>query len=348
LVTLGDLAGHLGLEVGAGDPTLVLRAVAPLGDAGPSDLAFLSDKKYLADLAATRAGCVILRAEWADASPVAALCSEDPYLDYARASRLFEAADLPALGVHATAVVDPSVAVPATARIGAHVSVGEGAVLGEHVAIEPGCRVGARVRLGDGVWLAPNVVLYHDVVLGHRCRVHAATVIGSDGFGFARRQDGWERISQLGTVRIGDDVDIGASVTIDRGAVGDTVIASGVIIDNQVHIAHNCSIGARTAIAGCVGMAGSVKIGSDCTFAGQVGVSGHLEICDNAHLTGQARVTRSLTEPGAYASGTPLEPQRQWARNAVRYTQLAELHRRVADLEARLDDRAQGKGDATR
>jgi UDP-3-O-[3-hydroxymyristoyl] glucosamine N-acyltransferase len=233
-------------------------------------------------------------------------------------------------------VIAPDVQVPASARIGAFVTIDAGARLGEGVTIGPGCALGARVSLGAGCNLMAQVTLYHDVVLGERCRVHAGTVIGADGFGFARGAGGWVRISQLGRVVIGDDVDIGASVTIDRGALEDTVIENGVIIDDQVHIGHNCRIGARSAIAGCVGIAGSTIVGADCTMAGQVGVSGHLEICDNVHLTGQARVTRSVAEPGSYSSGTPLEPTRQWARNAVRFTQLESLQRRVAALEAAL------------
>jgi UDP-3-O-[3-hydroxymyristoyl] glucosamine N-acyltransferase len=179
--------------------------------------------------------------------------------------------------------------------------------------------------------------LYHGVVLGEDCVVHANSIIGADGFGFARRADGWEKISQLGGVRIGDRVDIGAGVTIDRGALDDTVIADDVIIDDQVHIGHNCAIGRRTAIAGCVGMAGSTMVGEDCTFAGQVGVSGHLKICDNAHFSGQAKVARKVDEPGSYSSGTPLEATRQWRKNAVRFSQLDAMQRRLVKLEARLD-----------
>jgi UDP-3-O-[3-hydroxymyristoyl] glucosamine N-acyltransferase len=337
LVRLGDLARSLGLDLVGGDPDVVLSGVSSLTQAGSSDLAFIADKKYLAELASTGAGCVILREEWAVDSPVAVLCAPDPYLAYARASRLFEAGATYPPGVHPTAVIHPEVEVPASASIGPHVSIEEGAILGDGVTIAAGCRIGPRVRLGAQVWLGPNVVIYHEVVLGERVRVHANTVLGADGFGFARHAGGWERISQLGTVIIGDDVDIGASSTIDRGAVGDTVVEEGVIIDDQVHIAHNCRIGARTAIAGCVGIAGSVIVGENCTFAGQVGVSGHLEICDNAHFAGQARLTSSVTEAGAYCSGTPLEPMRQWGRNAVRFTQLNELHKRVAELEARLE-----------
>ncbi|MEM9757971.1 MAG: UDP-3-O-(3-hydroxymyristoyl)glucosamine N-acyltransferase [Pseudomonadota bacterium] len=331
-MTLAELEELLGGRLLRGDPAALVTGVAPLQRASSSELAFVAEKKYVPALRDARAACVLLREAWADECPVPVLCVDDPYLAYARASRIFE--DAPgAPGVHPTAVVDPSVHVPATVQIGAHAVIEATVELGDSVVIGPGCFVGARVSIGAGTRLMPNVTLYHDVTLGERCRVHSSTVIGADGFGFARRPDGWERIAQLGRVLIGDDVDIGASVTIDRGALDDTVIASDVIIDDQVHVAHNCRIGSRTALAGCVGIAGSVAVGEDCTLAGQVGVSGHLEICDNAHIAGQARVTRSVVDPGAYSSGTPLEPTRQWARNAVRFTQLEALQRRVVELE---------------
>ncbi|MEO1079656.1 MAG: UDP-3-O-(3-hydroxymyristoyl)glucosamine N-acyltransferase [Pseudomonadota bacterium] len=335
MVTLAELEELLGGRLLRGDPAARVTGVAPLQRASSSELAFVAEKKYVPGLRDARAGCVLLREAWAEECPVPVLCVDDPYLAYARASRLFEdAPDAP--GVHPTAVVDPSVRVPATVRIGAHAVIEANVELGDSVVVGPGCFVGARVSLGAGTRLMPNVTLYHDVTLGERCRVHSSTVIGADGFGFARRPNGWERIAQLGRVLIGDDVDIGASVTIDRGALDDTVIASDVIIDDQVHVAHNCRIGARTALAGCVGIAGSVTVGEDCTLAGQVGVSGHLEICDNVHIAGQARVTRAVVNPGAYSSGTPLEPTRQWARNAVRFTQLEALQRRVVELEEAL------------
>lgn len=345
MITLGELALHLGLEPGAADPSIALENIASLERAGPASLAFMAERRYLGALVGTTAGCVILRREWAGDSPVPVLCADDPYLAYARASRLFEAAAPVRPGVHPSACVDPSAELAATASIGPFVDIGPGAVIGDGVVVGPGCAIGARVQIGANSWLAAQVVLYHGVRLGARCRVHSGTVIGADGFGFARGPDGWERISQLGGVAIGDDVDIGAGVTIDRGALDDTVIESGVIIDDQVHIAHNCRIGRRTAIAGCVGIAGSTSIGADCTFAGQVGVSGHLKICDNTHFTGQARVTRSIDTPGSYSSGTPLEPARQWARNAVRFSQLDALQRRVAELEARLGAACADPGD---
>lgn len=338
MVTLGDVAALLGVSLdNAADPGLSLDGIAPLHRAGPSQLAFITDRKYLPELAAARAAAVLLREEWVKECPVPALCVADPYLAYARVSRLFEVPAATPAGVHPQAVVDPSADVAPSASIGPHVYVAAGAVIGDGVVIGSGSHVGERARIGARCWLAPRVVIYHDVILGERCRVHSATVIGADGFGFAHRGDGWERISQLGAVRIGHDVDIGAGVTIDRGALDDTLIDDHVIIDDQVHIAHNVSIGARTAIAGCVGIAGSTSIGADCTMAGQVGVSGHLQICDNVHLKGQARVTRSIDEPGSYSSGTPLDGTRAWGRNAVRFTQLEAMHRRILALENALE-----------
>lgn len=337
MITLGELAAYLALPIGEAEPSLPLHGVAPLGEAGPGELAFVADKRYLSALADTRAGCVLLKAQWHEQSPVPALCTEDPYLSYARASALFSTVPEAAPGVHPSAMVHEAATIGAGVSIGPGASVDAGASVGDDTVLCAGVRVGAGASIGAGSLLYPNVVLYHAVSLGARCIVHGNTTIGSDGFGYARGPQGWEKIHQLGAVRIGDDVEIGANVAIDRGALGDTVIENGVIIDNQVHIAHNCHIGERTAIAGCVGFAGSTTIGKDCTFAGQVGVSGHLRICDNVHFDGQARVTRSIDEPGTYTSGTPLDTKRNWGRNAVRFSQLDAMAKRVKRLQDRLD-----------
>lgn len=336
MVTLDVLATRLGCELEGADGTIELDGIAPLARAGSRDLAFVSEARYLPDLGSCKAACVILKEEWRGGCPVPNLCVDDPYLAYAQISRLFDSLPAPAQGVHPKAFVHESATVPATASIGPGACVEAGVVLGENVIVGPGAQVGFGTRLGANCRLWPGVVLYHGVTLGDDCVVHANSVIGADGFGFARRSDGWEKISQLGGVRIGNRVDIGAGVTIDRGALDDTLISDDVIIDDQVHIAHNCVIGRRTAIAGCVGMAGSSIIGEDCTFAGQVGVSGHLKICDNAHFTGQAKVARKVDEPGNYSSGTPLEATRQWRKNAVRFGQLDAMQRRVVKLEAQL------------
>lgn len=348
MVTLGELASHLTLGIGDLDPSLVLDGIAPLESAGSSDLAFVAEKRYLGALAETRAGCVLLKPEWQGSCPVPSLVTADPYLSYARASALFNGEDSPAVGVHPSAVVDDDAELGTGVSVGPLAHIGAGAVIGDRAVIGPGVVVGAGAVVGAGSRLYPNVVLYHGVTLGKDCIVHSGTVIGSDGFGFARGPDGWEKIHQIGSVSIGDNVEIGAGATIDRGALGDTCIESGVIMDNQVHIAHNCRIGARTALAGCVGIAGSTTIGSDCTFAGQVGVSGHLRICDNVHFNGQARVISSISNPGNYASGTPLEEVRQWRRNAVRFSQLDDMARRLKALENRLTVLDERGGDTER
>jgi len=336
MVTLGALATQLGCDLAGADANIQLSSIAPLARAGSKDLAFVSEARYLRDLADSEAACVILKAEWQSQCPVPSLCVEDPYLAYAQISGLFDTLPAPLAGIHPGAYVHDSATVPASASIGPGACVEAEAVLGENVIVGPGAHVGFGTRLGTNCRLWPGVVLYHGVVLGDDCVVHANSVIGADGFGFARHSDGWEKISQLGGVRIGNRVDIGAGVTIDRGALDDTLISDDVIIDDQVHIAHNCVIGRRTAIAGCVGMAGSSIIGEDCTFAGQVGVSGHLKICDNAHFTGQAKVARKVDEPGNYSSGTPLEATRQWRKNAVRFSQLDAMQRRLVKLESQL------------
>lgn len=336
MATLGSIAEHLGLELGAVDAGIEITGIAPIERAGPRDLSFVSDKRYLGALAEASAGCVILRDEWLAKCPVPALVSDAPYFAYASVSALFDAQPAPTAGIHPTAVVDESARVPDSCTVGPLACIDADAVLGERVVIGANAFVGRGSCLGDGTRLEAGVVVYHGVTIGRDCSIHACSVIGSDGFGFARHAAGWQKIYQLGGVRIGNKVDIGAGCTIDRGALDDTVISDNVIIDNQVHLAHNCTIGERTAIAGCVGMAGSSIVGADCTFAGQVGVSGHVEICDNAHFTGQARVARSVDEPGTYSSGTPLDHQRKWARNAVRFTQLDALQKRVAELESAL------------
>ena len=337
MITLGEVADHLELICDEGQRAVALDSIRPLNLAGGRDLAFVAEKKYLCELQATNAACVLLKPEWVSECPVPAIATEDPYLAYAKASSLFSKEPQALAGVHETAVVHESAEIPASASVGPFACIEAGVVLGEGVVIRTGCHVGQEAHIGAGTVLHPRVVLYHGVVIGQDCAIRASSVIGADGFGFARRSTGWSKISQLGSVRIGDRVDIGASSTIDRGALEDTVIGDDVIIDDQVHIGHNCVVGDRSAFAGCVGVAGSVKIGKDCSFAGQVGIAGHIEICDGAHFTGQARVTGSIKQPGEYASGTPLGPRRAWSKNAARFNKLDTMYRRINALEAALD-----------
>ena len=332
MLTLGEVAAHLGCEL-VGDPATSIAALAPLASATYRDLAFVSARKRLPELAATSAAAVILKPEWQSRCPTACLLTSDPYLDYARVSHLFDSAPPPRVAIHDTAEIADDV------LLGDRVSVGPGAVIeagvsiGDDAIIQAGVVIGANSHIGARSRLYPNVVVYHAVEIGDDCRIHAGSVIGADGFGYAPGADDWEKIAQLGGVTIGNRVEVGACSTIDRGALDDTVIGDGVIIDNQVQIAHNCRVGKNTAIAGCVGIAGSTTVGEHCTLAGAVGVSGHVEICDNVHLAGQARVTRSILKAGAYSSGTTLAPTREWARNALRFAELDSLESRLATLE---------------
>lgn len=335
MLTLGELSRQLGLGL-HGDAGTRISALAPLGAAGPGDLAFVASRRHLRGLRDTAASALIIRPEWLALCPVPCLLSDDPYLSYARVTRLFDNRPPVSPGVHPQALVHPDCELGEQVSIGPHAVVEAGAVLGDRVVIGAGAVIGAGVRIGRGTHIYPRVVIYHGVTIGEHCVVHAGSVLGADGFGYARGPQGWEKILQLGGLQLGDRVEIGACTSIDRGALADTVIESGVIIDNQVQVAHNCRIGKNTAIAGCTGIAGSTTIGADCTLAGAVGVSGHLEIADGVHLSGQARVTRSIEHAGSYSSGTPLQTTRDWARSAVRFTQLEQLQRRVQALEAAL------------
>jgi len=329
---LAELAEKLELEF-SGDGNCPVTGVASLLNAGPEDLSFISDKKYLSLLARTGAAAVILPLDLVEQCPAACLISPTPYLSYARATRLFANGPGDTPGVHPSAVVSSAADIHPTAAIGPNVVIEAGVVVGPDVVLAAGVYVGQDSRLGAGTRINPNVVIYHDVHIGEHCVVHSQAVIGADGFGFAPGPEGWEKIYQLGGVRIGNRVEIGASSTVDRGALDHTVIEDGVIIDNLVQIAHNCRIGKNTAIAGCSGLAGSTIIGDNCTLSGGVGVVGHLEICDNVHVTGMSMVTKSITEPGSYSSGTPLSPTRDWKRNAIRFSQLESIQKRLVGLE---------------
>jgi UDP-3-O-[3-hydroxymyristoyl] glucosamine N-acyltransferase len=342
--TLGEIADRFGLEY-RGDRACRLTGMATLATAGPEQLAFLANARYRRFLAETRAGAVILSPALASEYAGTVLIAADPYLAYARISRLFDTAPVPAPGIHPSAVVADD------ARIDASVSIGPCAVIGAGVEIGPGCIVGAHTVIGDGSKLGENcrlharVTLYHGVTIGAGSVLHSGVVIGADGFGFAPSREGWQKIAQLGGVRIGRNCEIGANTTIDRGALDDTEIGDGVIIDNQVQVAHNVRIGEGTAIAGCVGIAGSTRIGAHCTIAGGAGIAGHLELCDGVHVTAMALVTRSIDKRGSYSSGTGTLESASWRRNAVRFAQLDELYRRVVALERTV--KAERHGDAS-
>src|SRR5690348_12848362 len=321
---IDDIARRFGLEA-RGDSTRVIRGVAPLARAGREQLAFLANPRYAGDLARTQAGVVVLDAAHADASPSPVLIAKDPYLAYARVAVLFEREPAATPGVHPTAVVAADARIDASARIEA------GAVLGPHCVVGPDCTVGAQSRL------AAQVTLVKRVVLGKRVLIHTGAVLGADGFGLARDRDGWVKVPQLGGVRIGDDCEIGANTTIDRGALEDTVLEEDVRLDNQIQIAHNVRIGAHSALAGCAAVAGSATIGRNCLIGGSAGVLGHLEIADGVTITAMTLVTHSIRESGVYSSGAPIEENRAWRRNAARMRQLDGMARRIAALEKQLE-----------
>jgi UDP-3-O-[3-hydroxymyristoyl] glucosamine N-acyltransferase len=329
---LRELAEYLNADL-QGDPGVVIRRLNTLRDAKEGELAFLASRAYRQQLQDTRASAVILSPAEAAGYRGNALVHPNPYLAYARVSSLFGALPTAAAGVHPSAVVAIDAVLDPTAVIGPHAVIEAGARIGSGAVVGAGCFIGADTLIGDGCLLHPNVTVYHGVSIGRRAVIHSGTVIGADGFGFANDGGRWVKIHQLGGVEIGDDVEIGASTTIDRGALGDTVIGNGVIIDNLVQIAHNVRIGDYSALAGCAAIAGSTVVGRHCVLAGGAGLVGHIELCDGVTVTARSMITRSIGKPGTYSSGTPFDDNRVWRRNAIRFGQLDELARRVQDLE---------------
>ncbi|MCG8516790.1 MAG: UDP-3-O-(3-hydroxymyristoyl)glucosamine N-acyltransferase [Pseudomonadales bacterium] len=334
--TLGEIAAALGAEL-QGDPDVRVEGLATLQAAGPGQLSFLANPAYARFLADTRASAVIVAPAMAEKSATNVLLLDNPYLGYARLSHWFDPAPVAPSGVHPTAVVDPTAVIPDTACVGPQTVIEADVELGDGVVIGAGSVIGARCRIGAGSVLRPRVILAHDVVMGARCHILSGAVLGSDGFGFANERGVWHRIAQIGRVVLGDDVEVGANTTIDRGALDDTVIGNGVKLDNLIQIAHNVSIGDHTAMAAKVGVAGSTRIGRHCVFGGASGVAGHLEIGDQVQLTGMTLVTGNLSEPGVYSSGTGAESNRQWRKNAVRFRQLDAMARKLKELEKKIE-----------
>lgn len=333
--SLGELARATGAEL-RGDPASRVSGLAGLEEAGPDQVSFLGDRHYRRHLAGTRAAAVILAEADAASCPVAALVAEDPYLGYARAAQLLYPVSPPTPGRHPSAAVSERAQVDESAWVGPQAVVEAGARIGPECLVGPGCVVGRDVHIGAATRLVANVTICEGVRIGRRVLVHPGAVLGSDGFGLANDHGVWVKIPQLGGLRVGDDVEIGANTSIDRGALRHTVIEDGVKLDNQIQVAHNVRIGEHTAVAGCVGIAGSAEIGRRCTLAGQVGVVGHLKIADDVHVTARSVVYQSVIEPGVYSSGVPLQKNRAWLRNFPRFRQLDEMARRIKALEARL------------
>lgn len=336
-ISLGLLAVRHGCEL-RGNPDRVVERVATLGGADDRALTFLANSSYRAQLAGTRAAAVILAPQDAADCPCAALITRDPYVVYARVAAELHPEPMPVPGIHPTAVVGTGGSVPASCELGPGVVLGQDVVLGERVVIGPHTVVGDRVSIGADSRLMPGVTVYPGVRIGQRCVFHTGVVLGSDGFGFAREREGaYVKVPQLGSVVVGDDVEIGAHTTVDRGAIDDTVIGSGVKLDNQIQVGHNVRIGNHTVIAAQTGISGSTTIGARCTVGGKAGFAGHIVVVDDVVIAGGTSVTGSIRTPGAYAGGgTPADTLPRWRKNMARFSQLDELARRLRDLEKRI------------
>jgi UDP-3-O-[3-hydroxymyristoyl] glucosamine N-acyltransferase len=322
--TLREIVAKLGGEA-VGEVGAPLTGVATLDSAGPGDIAFLANPKYRSKLAATRAGAVILGPGDRDAGTMPRIVSENPYAYYARTVALFHPAPALKPGIHPFAQVDGAANVDADSQIDAFAVIGPGSTIGKGARIGSHSVIGKDVTIGAGSILNPRVTIYDGCTIGDRVIIHSGAVIGADGFGMARDAGRWIKIPQVGAVRIGDDVEIGANTTIDRGALDDTVVEEGAKLDNQIQVGHNCVIGAHTVIAGCTGISGSVTIGKHCMIGGGVGLVGHISICDHVTISGFSLITKSITEPGTYTSGLPFMPHAEWLRNAVHLRRLDKI-----------------------
>ena len=330
--SLREIVERFGREI-VGDPEVRVSRVATLENAGLGTIAFLANARYLRHLSSTKAAAVIVAPAQREAARSALIVHENPYLYFARVSALLAPARKVEPGIHPAAVVDAGASVDPGAEIGAYVVIARGVQVGEGSVVGPGTTLGEDVRVGRDCRLHAGVAVYDACTLGDRVVVHAGVVIGADGFGIAFADDRWVKVPQVGRVRIGDDVEIGANTTIDRGAIDDTIIEDGVKLDNQIQIAHNVRIGAHTAVAACTGIAGSVHIGRYCRIGGAVGIAGHVTIADHVEVSGHTSITKSIDKPGVYSGVYPFEPNREWRRNAAQLRHLAEIARRVAALE---------------
>lgn len=337
--TLGELAQRFRADLPelelVGDPATAIHGVCALTPGEPGRLAFLASPKYRSQLAATKAAAVVLGRRDAAGFAGNALIAKDPHLAYARIAAVFDRYARFAPGVHPAAAIAAGVAIPASTHVGAGAAIGEGARIGENVYIGPNCVIGRDASIGDGSRLAGNVHVGDGVRIGRRARLEPGAVLGSRGFGLARGPQGWEEVPQLGTVVLGDDVEVGANTTIDRGALGDTVLGNGVKLDNLIQIAHNVRIGDHTAIAAKSGVAGSARIGARCMIGGCSCINGHIEIADDVIIIGFSMVTKSITEPGQYGSGNPARPARLWRRDIAGIRRLGHMEERLKALERR-------------
>jgi UDP-3-O-[3-hydroxymyristoyl] glucosamine N-acyltransferase len=339
--SLGDLAVRFGCEL-KGDPDTLIVTVGTLQSAGAGAISFLANPAYKKYLGETTASAVIVMPEQASDCPVACLIAADPYLTYARIAALLYPDDELQPGVHAAATIAEGVHIPATCEIAAGAVIGNNVEFGEHVYVGPNCVVNDNVKVGSHTRLVANITVYKSVVIGQRCLIHAGTVIGSDGFGIAKHEQAWVKVPQVGTVVIGDDVELGANVCIDRGAIDDTVLGNGVKLDNHVHIAHNVIIGDHTAIAGQSGVAGSTRVGARCVIGGGSTVNGHIAIADDVYLMGHTQVSKSITKAGVYTNIIAAEEAGVWRRIAARIKRLDHMAKRLQKLEKKVNSNSNG------
>lgn len=337
VITLAELAEKLGAEL-QGDGSVKVSSIANMEKAASGQLTFLSNSKYRKHLADCQASVVILRAGDAEYFAGNKLIVNDPYLAYALTAQELDTTPAAATEIAATAQIATNVTLGQGVCIGHNAVIESGVVLGDNVQIGAGCFIGKNAQIGANTKLWANVTIYHEVVLGEQCLVQSNTVIGDDGFGYANDKGEWVKIPQLGTVRIGNRVEIGSCTTIDRGALDDTIIEDNVIIDNQMQIAHNVQIGYGTAMAGGTIVAGSTKIGKYCIIGGASVLNGHIEIADGVTITGMGMVMRSIEEKGMYSSGIPLQPNKEWRKTATRVHRIDEMNKRLKAVEKKLEE----------
>lgn len=336
MFTLGELANRLGVQV-VGDAGCEIFRVATLLNAGKGDIAFLHDQKYRHLLGNTSASAIIVDEAFADELSTNGIIVKNSHIAFAKVTAWLNPTEPKESGVHASAIVDTGSQIHPDVHVGPQCVVEDGVTIAAGCELGPGCIVGKNVSLGEGCKFIANVTICHDVKIGSRVILHPGVVIGADGFGLTNDNGRWNKVPQIGSVLIGDDVEIGANSTVDRGAIEDTVIEQGVKLDNLIQIGHNVRIGKDTAIAACTAIAGSAKIGKQCAIGGCVGIVGHLEITDNVTITGMSHVSQAITKPGVYSSGTPLEENNKWHRNFVRLKQLDDMARRLKSIEKQID-----------
>lgn len=335
-IRLADLAQQLDAQM-HGDGDIVITGIASMHSAEPSHITFLSNSRYREQLATCNAGAVVLTQADLPFCKAASLVVKNPYFTYARMAQIMDTTPQPAQDIAPSAVISPQAILGGRVSIGANAVIESGVVLGDNVVIGAGCFIGKNTHIGADSRLWANVSIYHEVTVGKSCLIQSGTVIGADGFGYANDRGNWIKIPQLGSVHIGDRVEIGACTTIDRGALDDTIIGNGVIIDNQCQIAHNVVIGDNTAVAGGVIMAGSLKIGRYCMIGGASVINGHMEICDKVTITGMGMVMRPITEPGLYSSGIPLQPNKAWRKTAALMMNIDRINKRLKAVERKVD-----------